>query len=299
MPKLLIFKNPDKTFVKCKDSVKTYVNIRLNKSTSSSILGRLLPGDRLPISLNNEILDNGETWYNVKLLSGGISGYVRGDNVDVVTNSSSYSQAQTQALIDSLVAQDKKNYDLLLQLSKTAEELKGKGYAVGSQQKELSDIALRLSERQSALKNESWFGSVKSTLSSYWESAKSAFEKLLASVSGIGAIPVIPVIIAAVAVLSAGVGVGYICFAPKYEQSKVDWDKLNSLKKVFDEMAKTNPKAVDDAKKEIQDLTDDAYNKGKNEGTWDGVWSIVKPIALMGAGFWLVTKFIDTQKKRR
>jgi hypothetical protein len=44
---------------------------------------------------------------------------------------------------------------------------------------------------------------------------------------------------------------------------------------------------------------DTAYGHGKTQGTFSGMFNIIKPLAFAVLGFWGISKILESQSKRR
>lgn len=281
-------------FAAPKDSVTTYVNVRSSYSTSSSIIAKLRKGDMLPLQKTG-YKDNSYLWYGVQTLDGRI-GYVREDNIKTVyLKNEAPTKAQAQSLVDSLIASDRKVYDSLLVLSNLIASQKKNGCNVSRYESNFKDLSEKLSYRQAALKNTSWFGGIKTAASGVWEKMKSAYNSIVASISGIGVIPAIVVVVAVAALIvgsTATIAV-YYALKPKYDESKADLKQTEELKEA---VAKLSPEKGDKLLKDLEQQVDDAYSQGQTDGKLGGMFSIIKPLAIGAIGFVLVTKFLESQK---
>lgn len=282
-------------FLTTKDSVSTYVNVRSSASTSSSIIAKLRKGDMLPMQ-TTAYKDGSYLWYGVKTLTGKV-GYVREDNAKTVyLKNDAPSKEATQTLVNNIVANDRKVYDSLLVLSNLIATQKKAGCNVSKYEAKFKELNEKLAERQAALKNNSsWFGSVKTDASGVWSKMKDAYNSLVASISGVGAIPVIIAVVAVAALVVGSTATIAVYFAlkPKYDESKKDLQETDELKEAVAKLStEKGKKLLDDLEKQV----DDAYNDGKTDGQLGGMFSIIKPLAIGALGFVLVTKFLDSQK---
>lgn len=105
---------------------------------------------------------------------------------------------------------------------------------------------------------------------------------------GLGAI-----ITGTVAIL-VGVGVGlagaaalYFVFKPDYDESQTDLKVSRDLETLLE---KAEPETSRKIKEDLEKQVDKAYNQGKTDGTFGGMFSIIKPLALAAGGFWVITQ---------
>lgn len=293
----LTLKQDGRYFVTTKDTVQTYVNIRASYSTSSAVIAKLRKGDFL-LMKETAYNDGSFRWYGVETLDG-LTGYAREDNVKTVyVKNDAPTNAQAQSLIDGIIENDKQIYESVLLIANLIEGQKKNGCNVSKYEAQLKELNEKLAYRQAGLKNTHWFEKVKSTASKVWDKMKAAYNSLLSYVSGIGAVPVAVIAVVAVASLLAGSTVtiaAYYSLKPKYDESKADLLQTKELKEAVEKLSpEKGKKLVEDLEKQI----DDAYNQGKEDGKFSGIGAVLKPLAIGALGFVLVTKFIDSQKKK-
>ena len=114
-------------------------------------------------------------------------------------------------------------------------------------------------------------------------------------IQGIGAIPLVAIVVGAVA--GAGLSVAaYFAFRPEYDESKTD---LKLSKELEDVLKNVDPITAENIKADLEKQVDTAYYKGKTAGTFSGMFNILKPIAFAALGFWGITKLIDSQGRKR
>lgn len=277
------------------NNVSSYVNIREGYTTASKVVGKFKKGDCIPY-LGFGYNDGKDTWYAVETLNGE-RGFVNSLYSTPGTANTNISTADANELAKKLIENDRLVYDRILMLSATISDMKNRGFNVSVQESRLKGLNENLSVRQAALKNSKWFHSVKVAQSTLWEKAREAYNYISAQVSGIGLIPL--AVVAAVAGVSLAVGAGgaallYYCLKPKYDESKVDLKACDDLKTALKTIGDERAKAVlADLEKQI----DDAYNNGRTDGTLGGFFSAIKPLAIGALGFFLITKFINSQKR--
>lgn len=282
-------------FICTADRVTDRVNIRSGASTSDGIIGHLYVGDYLQMQ-KKAYNDGTYRWYGVLTIDGKI-GYIRGDYVKTVyLKNTEPTTAQTQSIIDALVASDKDVYNNLLICASLLEVQKKNGCNVSSCLSKFNTLNERLAERQNALRENSIFHNVKTVVSSIWNSAKNSYNAVLSYISGIGVLPVaIYAIVAGVSLVIGAVSslAIYYAFKPKYDQSTVDLKQTKELKEALEKLSPEKAqKVVEDLEKQI----DDAYNNGKTDGSFSGIWNVAKYVVVGIGGFYLVSQFLKSNK---
>lgn len=140
-------------------------------------------------------------------------------------------------------------------------------------------LSTKLKTRQEHIKQ--------SGLVRFQEAASSAFDSIK-EFFGIGFVVTVPTAIAAGSLIAVGVGAAialYFVFKPSYDESKADLKISNDLAKLLE---KEDPIVAQKIKDNIEKQIDDAYNQGKTDGTFGGMFSVVKPLLWGGAGIWLL-----------
>lgn len=280
------------------------VNVRVNYSTSSDILDSLKEKNYLKIGdfsyhVNGSTPD--KVWYQV-LLSSGKIGYVRSDVVkSVKLTMTQINKESTEKLMNNIILTDQKIFENILILSKLIQNAKQKGVNTSSYDLKLSSLSRKLAARQESIReNKTWFGNVKLGFKSAWNDFKDAYNSLMSKIFGIGLEPIstTTLIIIGLSIIATGASITavYYAFKPKYEEGLADFKETEDFISI---MKKYNVSDADQSviKKEASKQINEAYNDGKNAGNWSGIMSIVKPIGLMAGGFWLVTKFLNNNKR--
>lgn len=286
-------------------AVNEYANVRQSYSTSSQIIGKITKSDRWKVQSYGYKTgeSDAEKWYAIKMPSGQI-GYCRKDLLQfyTYTDKDNYSEKDLNTFLSDLVAVNKSIYLRLLQSSVLIQDASAAGVkyetlaAYAAKLKQLND---NLAARQKELES-STFIKCKTAFDTVWQKAYSVYKKLMQTISNLG-IGAAPVVIAAVVVaITAVAGVAaysiYTALKPKYDASVVDLKQSDELKKALESLTPAEQnKVVNDLEKQI----DDAYNEGKKDATFSGAWAIIKPLALAGAGWYLINMFIDKQAKKR
>lgn len=190
-----------------------------------------------------------------------------------------------QVLLNNLLASDKKLLLAMNTANNLIKELQARGqFDVTLQKKKLEEIAAAYTSRQEALKTNPAIKIV-----DYFK------------LSGIGcncqAIGVIPIIVWGIAAgagtVLAGLAVYYF-LKPEYDTSQLHSQYLIDNEKEL--RAKLGPEVFEAMKKaidgEIQENASTAYDEAKSETTF----GMIKNVALMAAGFFLITKIQSSGK---
>ena len=113
-------------------------------------------------------------------------------------------------------------------------------------------------------------------------------------VTSLGALPVLAIVFVAVLASGATLGIAY-ALRPTYDESKVNLKQSEELKAA---LAELDPETRDKILADLEAQIDDAYNAGKRAGNWGGMSKILKPAALLLGGYYVVTRFMDREKRR-
>ena len=172
-----------------------------------------------------------------------------------------------------------------------------KGINVSAFQDKFKGLFTRLTRRQEKIKTSkilAWKTGLKKGMDNLVEGFKTyMLVNFGVYIQGIGSITAI--VIAAVA--GAGLAVAaYFAFRPEYDESKTD---LKISRDLEDLLKKTDPENATKIKADLEGQIDKAYNTGKTQGTFSGMFNIIKPLAFAALGFWGITKLIDSSNKKR
>lgn len=151
----------------------------------------------------------------------------------------------------------------------------------------LQNLSAKLNSRQQKIKT--------SKLVQFEEKLSEGMRKVLdyIGLSGLhdqqlGAIPLVPIAVGGVVGVGAAVALYYV-FKPDYDQAQTDLKLSRDLNALLSKADKeTSARIKEDLEKQI----DDAYNQGKTDGVFGGMFNIIKPLALMVAGIYLAPKLI-------
>jgi hypothetical protein len=235
-------------------------------------------------------------WFQVILNSSQNIAYVREDVTKFLQpKETDISAAESKKIIDGLVNNDIQVHDHLVKSANILTGLKTKGVPVSVYEKNFKSLFDRFARRQEKIKNSKilkWQSGFKKGTQNLIDGFKAYV--LLNTGIYISALPVAAVVISAVA--GAGLSVlAYFAFRPEYDESKTD---LVLSKELEETLSKLEPETARKIKDNLEQQIDKAYNTGKTHGTFSGAFKIIKPLAIAAAGFFLVTKFIEHQKKR-
>ena len=110
----------------------------------------------------------------------------------------------------------------------------------------------------------------------------------------IGVIPVAAVVVGAI--IGGGLATAaYFAFRPDYDESKTDLIISTELEEA---LSKVTPETATKIKAGLEKQVDDAYNSGKTAGSFSGMFSILKPVAIGLLGFFAIQKFLQSQNKK-
>lgn len=276
------------------------LNYRSGPGTSYKTIGTGAYGKSFGRTSGNYYKMSDGIWYQVIL--NGIKGYayVREDVTKlVVPKDTPVSDAESKKLIDALVNNDIQIHESLIRTANLLSTAKAKGAVVSAYEEKYKGLLTRLIRRQDKIKNSkilSWKTGLKKGMDKLVEGFKTyVLVNWGIYIKGIGAIPIVAIVVGAVA--GAGLSVAaYFAFRPEYDESKTD---LKLSKELEDILKKVDPVTAEKIKTDLEKQVDTAYNKGKTAGTFSGMFNVIKPIAFAALGFWGVTKLIDSQSRKR
>lgn len=114
-------------------------------------------------------------------------------------------------------------------------------------------------------------------------------------ITGIGALPLIPIAIGAGVLIISG-AIAYQILKPEYDSSVVNFKASKTLEDI---LAKESPETRKEVLAEIEKFGDDAYNKGKDEGSgfFGSIDKQLGNLFLIGFGVWAGNKFLLQPRK--
>lgn len=276
------------------------LNYRTGPGTSYKTVGTGSYGKSFGRTSGNYYKMSDGIWYQVILNGGKGYAYVREDVTKlVVPKDTPVSEAESKKIIDALVNNDIQIHESLIRTANLLSSAKEKGVSISSQEEKYKGLLTRLIRRQEKIKNSkilSWKTGLKKGMDKLVEGFKTyVLVNWGIYIKGIGAVPIVAVVVGAVA--GAGLSVAaYFAFRPEYDESKTD---LKLSKELEDILKKVDPVTAEKIKTDLEKQVDTAYNKGKTAGTFSGMFNVIKPFAFAALGFWGVTKLIDSQNRKR
>lgn len=272
------------------------LNYRLGPGTNYKSFGVCPYGKSWGRTTGNFYKMTDGSWYQVLL--NGEKGYtwIREDVTSFTDPAQNdVTAAQSKKMIDELVYNDIVIHESLIKSANLINSIKAKGVSIKAQETQYITLLNRHARRQEKIKNSKvlkWQTGLKKGITKLVDGFKSYLLSQGIYIAGIGAIQLVPVVLAAAA--GAGLAItAYFLFRPEYDESKTD---LKITRELEEALSKVDPETAEIIKKQLEEQVDDAYNKGKTAGTFDGIFRIAKPIILILAGFWIAQKVIFKEK---
>ncbi len=194
-----------------------------------------------------------------------------------------------QAILNTVIKNDKEIFIRTLASAKNIEKLKAKGINVDKETATLKGLAQRFNARQKFIKD-----NTKSYQLGTWDSIKKGYGDLInwfglgytnRQFTGLGVIPIIVLVVCVVLAIAATAANIY-ALQPKYEEGKKDLKISEDLEKALNTL---DPKTREAVVKNLETQIDDAYNAGKKNEWWKDKGGLIKNVALIGGGVLLVT----------
>lgn len=274
------------------------VNVREKPSIESPNIQTVKMNVAVGRTTGTEFKMKDSSWYQV-LFSAKVNnheyGYVKANSVKLVEGKNDISQKQAETLVNSLIENDKKIYSSLLKSANILNSLKSKGINTTAYDTKFKTLLDRHTERQDKIKTSkllSWKAGLDNTMKSLTD----GFKTYLSWKFGIniGVIPVAAVVVGAV--IGGGLATAaYFAFRPDYDESKTDLIISSELEEA---LSKVTPETAIKIKAGLEKQVDDAYNSGKTAGSFSGMFSIIKPVAIGLLGFFAIQKFLQSQNKK-
>jgi hypothetical protein len=292
----------NKDYVNLLTTAKNQVglNYRTGPGTSYKTIGTAPYGKSWGRTTGNYYKMSDGIWYQVILNDNKGYAWVREDvNRLIIPKDSPVGESEGKKLVDQLVSNDMKIHESLIRSANILSSAKAKGIDISSYQDKYKGLLARLIRRQDKIKNSrilSWKTGLKKGMDKLVEGFKSyVLTNFGIYIQGIGAIPIIAVVISAAA--GAGLSIAaYFAFRPEYDESTTD---LKISKELEDVLKNVDPETAGKIKADLEKQVDTAYSRGKTQGTFSGMFNIIKPIAFALVGFWGITKVLESQSKRR
>ena len=283
----------------------TSLNIRTKPSTTFPSLALVKNTDLFQIGIltGQGLTEQGTAniWWLVTLHPSFIAkylpkqtyGWVRSDVTNFITqdewNKTIGSGNPGQSIVDKLIETDKEVWKKLSLSSVYLDKLKKKNINVSKYQAIYDGLLTKFNTRQLALKsstalkvqigtNEAWNNFVKNA---------GTYDTSM-SMMGIGAIPVLAIVISALVGVAATITV-YYTFRPKYDESRANLVVSSDLALALSKVDAETAAAI---KADLEKQIDKAYNAGANAGFWSGTWNIIKyPVIFIG-GFLVFDRWV-------
>jgi len=277
----------------------TSVNVRKSASTTADILINVKKGSYVGRCSGFYIDQTDGRWIEVNLqtpINNIYIGFVRDDVISYHTPAdNNVANSNAQDLINSFLKNELEIFKSLVRSANIIISLDQKGVNTTASKQKLKYLIYRLGQRQNLLLNSGLAKSYKTGYPKKYAKLIEGYKSIVESITGIGVIPII-IIIIVFAIGAASAVACYYAFRPRYDESKVD---LKVCKDLEDALSKMDPVKANKIKESLETQIDDAYNAGKTSGKFDGMFTFVKPVAFALGGFYLITKFIDHQTTKR
>lgn len=252
------------------------MNVRKLPNTTSEVVATVSKGSSAGRTTGSVLSMNDGEWFQVALSVSNVKyGYVRKDVMQLVKPASNATaESNAKGMVENLLKND-------LQIAKNLAAVQKKYGSLSLTQK-TNYILLKtnLINRQKLIQKNSGLLTVKKTTDNI--------------ISGIGEIITIALAVGFGIAIAATV---YYAFKPSYDQSTSDLKVSSDLQAVIYKMNEDFPGRGDALKADLENQVDDAYNQGKNDGTFGGAFKIIKPLAWAGLGLWAGSKLLNTKSK--
>jgi hypothetical protein len=274
------------------------VNVRKSMSTNDPILFTKKAGELVGLTTGAYAKMSDGKWILIK--SGTIQGYVREDVVNLV-KPKTVTKDDSLTVIQKLVESDKAIYNSLQKIDILIQALKIQKKDTTASEKLLNNLATRLQTRQDDIKKSNvvkWTAGYNKVMNEAKEAVKKAYSGgdilnhiPIGNISGVPAIIIISVVAGGLLTAAA-----YFVFKPKYDESTAD---LKISKDLENLLAKTDPVTAKKITDNLEKQIDTAYNQGKTDGTFGGIFKTILPIAGLIAGYFLISSFVRTQSNKK
>jgi len=277
-------------------------NVREGTATTERVIWTVEPGNLIGTATGYYKEEKDGSWVQILLPQpkGGMTkGFVRTDVVKMATEAESKQLAQAgDELIQKLVKSDMEVGTVLTRIDNTLKAAEKKGINVSDYRTNWNKLAERFNTRQTSIKNSKVLQYkekliVLATYAKAWWLTNSMLFGVSKS-RRIGAVPLVAVIVGAV----AGVGLSvaaYFILKPKYTESQTDLKISQDLEKALSTL---DPQARQAVVNDLESQIDTAYNQGKTDGTFSGMGKILKPILFLGLGAFAVTKIMNHEPQK-
>lgn len=271
-------------------------NVRKLPGTTSTIVVTAKAGNLIGRTTGAVVKQTDGDWYQVIIPNGGGYGYVRNDVVNLTPAANDITDAQAADLVNKLVANDAKIYESLIRSSVMLKKLKEKNANTATYDQKFKTLYNNVTYRKNKIENSNLL-KFQTGLKNTYTGLVFSFKWYLLSTFGINTINAIPVIGYVIAVtVGAGVAtLAYFAFKPDYDQSTVDLKISSDLESA---LSKVDPETAAAIKTDLEGQIDTAYNRGKTDGSFSGMFTVVKYIGIGILGFMVVNSFMKSQNKK-
>lgn len=233
--------------------------------------------------------NHGVVWASYKVLSYP-SGFNSSDLPRIATQAFNRDndKSEAQKAMDRLILSDRALFLRLLAINRQIDEMKAKGIDTSQFEQKARQISEQYNERQR------WIRQNTTNATQFKKSLFSAFVKYITDgpsglINGLGAVPVVVLVIAVVAAVVV-TGVTIYMIQPKYDESK---SNLKITAELEQALSKVDPKTREKIIKDLEGQIDNAYNAGKRNQFWSSLGTTGKVLLIGGVsilGYSLIKK---------
>ncbi len=277
----------------------TGLNIRAGTSTGTRILFTAR-GNQVAGTCTGQYFKKKDGIWIVLILPREIGnlklGMVRIDVTRLLSTSESNKiQDKGKKLLNNLVSNNLEIYDQLTRTGAVLDNFEGRGIKVSKYKKTWQSLLKRLQDREKKLKNSRLLKTkekLNTAATKVWQSWK-YYVLTTGRIFGVGAIPAIVIGV----IIGGGLAVtAYIVFKPDYDESKTDLKISVDLDRALKSL---DPKTAQAVKENLEKQVDDAFNKGKTQGTFSGMFKMGGTLAVVVLGFVLVKNLMGSNNSRK
>ncbi len=274
----------------------TTVNLRSSYSTSSRVLKKLRKDEFIGTVVGYfKYKRNGYTWYAFQLanpIAGNKFAYVAKGYFN--TKKPTVTKDDALKLVNNLAKSDTALYKYILVIGAQLSRLEKTGVDITNQKKVYVAMLKRYSRRQGKMRDTNAL-QVSSFIDSSYNYVRDLAVDWARMQYGIGAVQFIPVAVAAI--IGGAITIAlYYQFKPDYDESQVDLKVAGQFKKFLEKLPESTQTEI---KKDLEKQIDDAYNQGKSDGVFSGMFTMIKPVLIGGVAIWGFTKLMDNSEQWR
>lgn len=269
------------------------LNVRKKPSVNADIMYNIKKGSYAGKHKGKQIvIANAQDWIPIESRAGYLA-FVRIDVIKVSeTKPKVPTKEEQKELLQKLIATDIVIFRRLASIGVLISQLERKGYKVENQKALYKQLVKNYSDRQDIIKKSGAikFQELKSDFTIWWLK-----NKYFLGITGVGALPAVPIAIGVILGVSLSVALYYI-LRPTYDQATRDLKITGTFKKWLEQLP-------DDAQKEISDdlekQIDKAFNIGLFRGKFGSLWTIGKYAIIGIVSIWGFGKLLDYADKQR